>query len=75
MKRILILLTLLAVSAPGFASGKALFHKRLVSKPSVDHGTREVRFALVPVNSRWLQLTRITVTRDSCGRVISVKRR
>lgn len=77
MKRILplALLAILFMNTPASASGKGLFRKKTAARSTVERGKPEVRYALIPVNSRWPQLTRITVTRDAGGRIASVKRR
>ena len=78
MKPILVLAlcTGLATFSMSHASDKGWFRKRTPVKTAAPHVTKEVRYTLIPVNSRgMLQLGRVVVSRDSSGRIVSVKRR
>lgn len=73
---VLALCTGLATLSMSHASDKGWFRKRTPVKTAAPPATKQVRYTLVPVNSRGMQqLTRIVVSRDSSGRVVSVQRR
>lgn len=78
MKPILVLAlcTGLAPLSMSHASDKGWFRKRTPVKTAAPPATKQVRYTLIPLNSRgMLQLGRVVVTRDAGGRVVSVKRR
>lgn len=78
MKPILVLAlcTGLATLSMSHASDKEWFRKRTPVKTAAPPATKQVRYTLIPLNSRgMLQLGRVVVTRDAGGRVVSVKRR
>ncbi len=78
MKPILVLALCsgLATLSMSHASDKGWFRKRTPVKTAAPPATKQVRYTLVPVNSREMQqLTRIVVSRDSSGRIVSVQRR
>ncbi|MBU6178751.1 MAG: hypothetical protein KGR69_03765 [Verrucomicrobia bacterium] len=78
MKPILVLALFggLATFSMSHASDKGWFRKRTPVRTAAPPATKQVRYTLIPVNSRgMLQLGRVVVSRDSSGRIVSVQRR